>query len=243
LYDLLSEEIKQKGFEAMVADECAWLGTVRYTLEPKTNFLKPGDLRNLSDWQAFVLNEIFRLRDKIAEKKNKPAYMIMPEDSVRRLADKSLDYSNTAAIPGLHPSLRHGNAAIELKHNIEAIFESAENSKLPRKINRDWPSEEERVQYYERKRMQVQLRDKVFEPIQKRLSERMGPFAARYILSNGWITKWYAGEVKWADIQPGYKVSLIRNIAQELGISLSEIDAYERLWQIPASKYFAGKTT
>ena len=118
---------------------------------------------------------------------------------------------------------------VPLKNNIEAIFKNAENSILERKIKRDWQSEEERVQYYERKRMQIHLRDKVFEPIQKRLSEQMGPFAARYILSNGWITKWYAGEVKWADIQPGYKVTLIQHIANELGVSLAEIDAYERL--------------
>jgi ribonuclease D len=229
LYDILLAEINQKGFTEMITDECEWLQTVRYTLEPKTNFLKPGDLRNMSPRDGFILNEIFLLRDKIAQKKNKPAYMIMPEESVRKLADRTLDYTNIAAIPGLHPSLRNGKTAAELQESIYQIFSIANKNGLAKSVNRGWNSEEDKYLFYERKRMQVQLKEKLFEPVQKRLSEQLGAFAARYVFSNGWITKWFAGEVKWEDMQPPYKRKLIEDIAKELELPIGDIEQYESL--------------
>jgi ribonuclease D len=227
LYDILYAEAVQKGIEGWVEEEQHWLQTVKYTLEKKTDFLKPGDKKNLSPWHAFVLNEIFVLRDRIGEKKNKPAYMIMPEDSVRALAEGSPEF-HLQNLQGLHPSLRHGSAAAELKDNILAIFSTANKNGLSRRAARQFFSDEEREQYLLQKNRQKWLKDHFWAPIQQKMAEKLGSFAARYILSNGWITKWMNGELCWKDFQPAYKQELVKTYAADLKLNYREIEAYEQ---------------
>jgi ribonuclease D len=235
LFETLQKEITEKGYELFVAEEFDLMQQVRYTLEPKTLFLKPGELRKISDWDAFVLNELFRLRDTIAQKKNKPAYMIMPEDSLRRIASQTLDYRMPSAIPGLHPSLRHGQMAKELQSNIAAIFAEAGRKGLDRKIRRNPFTAEQRELYTERKNRQNRLKDKIFGPIQKHIADTMGDYAARYIISNAWVTKWLAGELNWHDLQPAYKRKMIEETAGKLGIPFEEILDYDGLEPIESS--------
>jgi ribonuclease D len=227
LYDILYAEAEQKGLADWVEEEQEWLQTVKYTLEKKTDFLKPGDKKNLSPWHAYVLNEIFVLRDRIGEKKNKPAYMIMPEDSVRALAEGSPEF-HLQNLHGLHPSLRHGSAAAELKDNILRIFSTANKNGLSRKAARQFFSDEDREQYLQQKNRQKWLKDHFWEPIQKKMADQLGAFAARYILSNGWITKWMNGEMFWKDLQPAYKQELVKSYAADLKLNYSEIEAYEQ---------------
>ena len=227
LYDILYAEAEQKGIAAWVEEEQNWLQTVKYTLEKKTDFLKPGDKKNLSPWHAFVLNEIFVLRDRIGEKKNKPAYMIMPEDSVRALAEGSPEF-HLQNLHGLHPSLRHGSAAAELKESILRIFATANKNGLSRKAARPFFSEEEREHYQLQKNRQKWLKDFFWAPVQERMVEQLGPFAARYILSNAWITRWMNGELSWNDFQPAYKQELVKSYAADLKLNFGEIEAYEQ---------------
>jgi ribonuclease D len=227
LYDILYTEIEEMGLTAWVAAEQDWLQTVVYTLEKKTDFLKPGDKRNLSPWHAFVLNEMFVLRDRIGEKKNKPAYMVMPEDSVRALAEGSPEF-HLQHLQGLHPSLRHGSAAAELKENILSIFSMANKKGLSRNAARQFFSEDEREQYQMQKNRQKWLKDHFWEPIRKKMADQYGAFAARYILSNGWITKWMNGEMFWKDLQPLYKQELVKSYAADLNLNYREIEAYEQ---------------
>jgi ribonuclease D len=227
LYDILYAEAEQKGISAWLEEEQNWLQTVKYTLERKTDFLKPGDKKNLSPWHAYVLNEIFVLRDRIGEKKNKPAYMIMPEDSARSLADGSPEF-HLQHLQGLHPSLRHGSASDELKDNILGIFATANKNGLSRTAARQFFSDEEREQYQLQKNRQKWLKDHFWAPIQGRMADQLGAFAARYILSNGWITKWMNGELCWKDLQPAYKQELVKSYAADLHLNFGEIEAYEQ---------------
>lgn len=227
LYDILYAEAEQKGLTGWVEEEQHWLQTVKYTLEKKTDFLKPGDKKNLSPWHAFVLNELFVLRDRIGEKKNKPAYMIMPEDSVRSLAEGSPEF-HLQNLHGLHPSLRHGSAAAELKESILRIFSTANKNGLSRKAARQFFSDVEREQFQVQKNRQKWLKDQFWAPIQGRMADQLGSFAARYIISNAWITKWMNGELFWSDLQPAYKQELVKSYASDLKLNIGEIEAYEQ---------------
>jgi ribonuclease D len=229
LYDKLKEEIEDKGLTKYIQEEDHWLQEVRYTLVPKTNFLKPGELRNISPWDSFVLNSLFQLRDTIARVKNKPAFMIMPEESVRRIASENLDYTRPSEIPGLHPSLRHGNTAQELKSGIDTIFEEATKRQLDKNPQRVIFSGLEKEAYYQRKHLQHKLKVKILAPIQKALGEKYGIHAARYMLSNAWVTKWLAGECKWKDLQPSYKRKIVKETAKELGLPYDEILEFDRM--------------
>ncbi len=227
LYELLMQEAIDKNLEALVNEEFDWLQTVKYTLEPKTNFLKPGDTKNLSPLQQFILNEMYLLRDDIARRKNKPAFMIMPDDLVRFLAEEVGNMEKVGSRSGLHPSLRHGNAAIQLETQIDDVFQRAEESGLPDDLKRNTFSPSERAAWHEQKNRQQVLKDEVFAPVQKHLIDRFGAHAARHILSNAWVTKWLQGDVKWSGLQPAYKRELIRETAGELHAPFEEVAAYE----------------
>jgi ribonuclease D len=227
LFDILMEEATAKGLVPFVEEEAMWLQTVKYTLEPKTNFLKPGDLKNLSDWQQYVMNETFKLRDKIAQVKNKPAFMIMPEPTVRDIALGYANYGDPAKLPGLHPSLRHGLTANEFVNSIEQIFDKANDLKLNKRIERVYFTDEEMKANRLKKDWQIRLKEKVLEPIQKAMIAKLGEFTTRYIISNGWITKWLNGEVKWANLQPAYKRRLIHETGTELGLEMQLLQEYE----------------
>ncbi len=227
LFNILSEEADAKGLTPFLEEESLWLETVKYTLEPKTNFLKPGDLKNLSDWQQYVLNETFKLRDKIAGIKNKPAFMIMPEPTVRDIALGYADYRDTGKLTGLHPSIRHGNTAKEFADNMAQIFRQANALKLNKRVTRVYFTEEEMQANRVKRDWQRKLKDDIIEPVQKALIARLGEFATRYIMSNGWVTKWLNGEVQWADLQPAYKKRLIYETGTTLGLEMALLQEYE----------------
>ncbi len=227
LFNILMEEAAAKGLLPYVEEESIWLETVKYTLEPKTYFLKAGDIKNLSEWQQYVMNETFKLRDKIAQIKNKPAFMIMPEPTVRDIAMGYANYREPANLTGLHPSLRHGNTAKEFVENVAQIFNKANEMKLNKRIEKVYFSEEEMQANRYKKDWQTHLKVKVLEPIQKAMMARLGEFATRYIISNGWITKWLNGEVRWTDLQPAYKGKLVEETGTALGLEIHLLQEYE----------------
>lgn len=236
LYDLLRQEIAAKGLVEMVEAENSWLQEVRYVFERKTNFLKPGEIQRISAYDRYVLNELFLLRDTIARKKNKPAFMIMPEESLRKIASGDLNFRIPAEIPGLHPSLRHGQTAREFQSVIAGIFNTANHRQLATYLQKSDFTEEEKQAFLERRQLQNRLKNRILEPIQKEMADKMGPFAARYILSNAWISKWLTRECKWNDLQPAYKQAIINKTAQNLGLSFEEILNYDGLPPISTSK-------
>lgn len=227
LFNLLREEAAEQGIEKMVEEEFDWLQTVRYTLEPKTNFLKPGDIKNLSPKHQYILNEIYLVRDEIARRKNKPAFMIMPDELVRFLAESPHNFQNIQPRSGLHPSLRHGTAAEQIQMQLEAIFKRSGQSDLSENLQRNYFSLAERAAWQRRKNRQQRLKDDLFTPVQKYMADKMGANAARYMLSNAWITRWLLGEVKWESLQPPYKRKLVREAAEALKAPFTELAAYE----------------
>lgn len=228
LYAILKSEIEKKGIWSWVQEEFLWLQTVKYTIEPKTNFLKPGDIRVLSPRQQYVLNEIFKLRDKLARIKNKPAFMIMPEQTVRDIALGRITRYVPSEMPGLHPAFRHGKAAEELSGNLHAIFEDAGKTNHETQSNARRQNDTEPQQNQKKRDMQLLLKNDFWAPIQQKLSEDYGTYTARYLLSNGWVNKWLNGEVKWKDIQPAYKQTLLKETCTSLGKDFSLVEAYEQ---------------
>ena len=228
LYNILMEEANERGILPYLEEESALLESVKYTIEKKTNFLKPGDLRNLSLWQQYVLNETFKLRDKIAQIKNKPAFMIMPETTVRDIALGFADFRDTRKLTGLHPSIRHGNMAGEFVETMSEIFQRAHAQKLPRGISRQQVSDEEYRANKAKKEWQAKLKESILDPVRIAMSENLGEFATRYIISNSWLSKWLNGDVRWSDLQPGYKRRLFAETGLALGLEMGLLAEYEQ---------------
>jgi hypothetical protein len=218
-----------------VLQEFERLQTLRYTYERKINFLKYNDLKNLSPYDQYVLNEIYLLRDDIAMKKNKPAFMIMPEDAVRAIAAEDPGWIESNLPNRLHPSLKHGNALQEFKNNISEIHETAITNNLSRLPEKDNFSGEEKAAYYRKKKRQIEIKEVLLGPIQGKMSADLGEFTSRFILSNAWINKWLNGDLPLNSLQPVYKLFLIKTYCQSLGIDFELINRFELDFGNPAS--------
>jgi ribonuclease D len=227
LYKVLYAEAEANNLSSWVKEESDWLQQVRYTTEERTNFLKPADLRNLSPKNQYILQQIFLLRDGLARQKNKPAYMIIPEETLREWAElhpQQLEYVDTHR---LHPSIRRGNILQQIKKKLIAFHEEADKMNLSNKVIRETFSAAEKQRFYEQKQQQSHLKANWFAPVQQTLYEQVGQFAGRYILSNAWVNKWLQGEVHLTDLKPAYKWQLIESIGRQKNLDPAELHAYE----------------
>jgi hypothetical protein len=153
--------------------------------------------------------------------------MIMPDDLVRFLAESTDNFEQMGSRSGLHPSLRHGTAGAQLQSQLEDIFQRSEALNLSDELQRNSFSPFERNAWQKQKNRQQMLKDALFTPVQKYMADKMGANAARYMLSNAWVTKWLLGEVKWESLQPPYKRDLVREAAEALKTPYYELTSYE----------------
>jgi len=227
LYKILYAEAEAQNLTMWVNEESDWLQQVRYYTEERSNFLKPADLRNLSPKNQYILQQMFLLRDGLARQKNKPAYMIMPEETLREWAElhpQQLEYVDTHR---LHPSIRRGNILQQIKQKLVTFHKEADQLKLGNKVIRETFSATEKQRFYAQKEQQSFLKTNWFGPVQQTLYEQVGQFAGRYILSNAWINKWLQGEVLLSDLKPAYKWQLIESIGRQKSLDPADLQTYE----------------
>jgi ribonuclease D len=87
MYDVLKERLERNGRYEWAMEECALLGDPdRYRVDERRAYLRiPGAMR-MTRRELGILNEIVKLRDRIARERDLPAKYVMPEDVVAGLA-------------------------------------------------------------------------------------------------------------------------------------------------------------
>jgi ribonuclease D len=87
LYDALRQRLEEKGRYEWVFEECAELGDVeRYRIDERRAYLRiPGSTR-MSRRELAILNELVKLRDRVARERDVPVRYILPDDVVAGLA-------------------------------------------------------------------------------------------------------------------------------------------------------------
>ncbi|HVS45204.1 MAG TPA: ribonuclease D [Verrucomicrobiae bacterium] len=95
LQDKLLERLRENGRESWALDECAMLGTVdRYLFDERRTLLRVPGSNRMNRRELGVLDELVRLRDKVARDRDLPAKYVIPEDvlaSLATLRPKSID--------------------------------------------------------------------------------------------------------------------------------------------------------
>lgn len=216
LKTILSEEAKAKGLWAFVAEEQMALTTTIHKPADKKTFLKNGDYY-LSPYDQHILNETFQFREELAKERNRPAFQIMDETTLRALADGSLSPKKIADVRGVFGPFRNDKFADELSRKMAAIREDAKAQNLSK-------AKPERVRQTDetRRERSVAEEDKVaiFQPIQEWLATHFGEHTARFILSNGTVNELLRKSLCLGDIPRKYKQELVMQAAGELGIDL-----------------------
>lgn len=214
LQQKLEAEIKVKGLTDLLYSEEAALSLADYTPEVKTWFLKKDDERHLSPYDQHILNALFVFRDKTAQELNKPAYQVMDEQLLRGLAFGDLAPEDLPDAKGLHHRLRSFGFVKDIKQTLQSAKSFAATEKLPTTLQGRTPLTPE-----QRAARDKGERDKevLFLPIQQALGQRLGQFAARYLLSNGMVGNIVTGRIRLSDLPPA-RQALIRETAAGLGL-------------------------
>jgi ribonuclease D len=87
LYDALCPRLQEKGRYEWVYEECEELGDIeRYRIDERRAYLRiPGAMR-MSRRELGILNELVKLRDRVARERDVPLRYILPDDVVAGLA-------------------------------------------------------------------------------------------------------------------------------------------------------------
>ncbi|MGA8097475.1 MAG: HRDC domain-containing protein, partial [Candidatus Cybelea sp.] len=87
LYDELRPRLEERGRYEWVYEECAELGDIeRYRMDERRAFLRiPGAMR-MSRRELGILNEVVKLRDRVARERDLPLRYVLPDDVVAGLA-------------------------------------------------------------------------------------------------------------------------------------------------------------
>jgi ribonuclease D len=87
LYDALRPRLEEQGRYEWVYEECAELGDIeRYRIDERRTYLRiPGAMR-MSRRELGILNEIVKLRDRIARERDLPVRYVLPDDVVAGLS-------------------------------------------------------------------------------------------------------------------------------------------------------------
>lgn len=129
MYDILSERLQRNGRYDWALEECASLGDPeRYRVDERRAYLRiPGAMR-MNRRELGVLNEIVKLRDRIARERDLPAKYVIPDDVVAGLATlKPKTIEDLSQLRRLDGGIRRqlGEAILAAVSGGEAIPEDA----------------------------------------------------------------------------------------------------------------------
>lgn len=85
--DKLLERLREAGREAWALGECALLGTLdKYVVDERRSLLRVPGTNRMNRRELAILNELVRLRDKVARDRDVPTKYVIPDDVMAGLA-------------------------------------------------------------------------------------------------------------------------------------------------------------
>ncbi len=149
LANILEKELEKKGRLSWVYEECEYLSRVRYSLSDKDPlYLRFKGAGRLSRRELAVLESLLQFRKSIAEKKDKPPFKIIGNDSIMKIVK-----SRPVNLRGLEKVKALSPKQIRL-HGTEVVEAVKKGLKIP----------ENELPVYPRKKA-----PKIFPPVPKRI--------------------------------------------------------------------------
>ncbi len=143
MYDVLCRRLESKGRYGWALEECAELGDLaRYRVDERRAYLRiPGAMR-MNRRELGILNEVVRLRDRIARERDFPPKYVLPDDVVGGLAAlRPKQLEDLSQLRRLDAGARRqlGDAILEAVARGEALDETdlPEKPKRPLGASRD----------------------------------------------------------------------------------------------------------
>ena len=220
LHDILWKEAEAINITDWVVDETTANNNFHYIHEAEEgNFLTKTDIKECTEAEQYVLNQLLTLRDKHARKHNKPPYQIIDNQLLRDLVLGKEDFADWLSFK-VYKTLRTHDFQEEIVLAYEKADEEVDALKLSRttrpRLNPEQRAQNSRL-IAERERQRLAK----FRPIQAVIVERHGLNTSRYIFSESYITQILREQQKLSEINTPYRLKMIESIAKELNIDLS----------------------
>jgi ribonuclease D len=193
-----------------------------YSPKPKETFLSPKEQRDLTPFQQYILNELYRFRDEQAKYINKPHYQVFPEQLVYQVMQTPMVLKDWMNIKGIHYRIQNESVA----ERFRAVLEQAETTAKERSLStqKQSPTSQEVAEWQRKAARYNRLREHVFLPIKRCIEENYGSHFAPYILSNETISSLISGDIKLSEVAPAFQQHIIRDAAQALNIDISAFE-------------------
>lgn len=223
LHEALESQLTAAQKSAWFAQEMKAVENTSYEWSQKTDFIKKADRDEFSEYDLFVLTELFKFRDEVAQKLNKPAYQVFSDDFVRGIVRNPAQLANWPQLRGIIHYVKSESFGAK----IEAAYQRIVTTATAQELGTD-PTAKKRLsaaEWSEIDRQREALRvakEQVFGPIKTQLAQQYGDFVANSTLSNNVVAELAAGTLTISKFKIDYKRTILNATAAQLGIDLKK---------------------
>lgn len=219
LRQILAQQLQERGRWEWFGQSMQLLEQKNYALEPKKTFLSHKEQKELSPFDQYILNELYRFRDEQAQKVNRPVYQVIADTVLYQILQQPATLKNWTNLKGVHHRLLNFVVAKALGQCYSEAHTTATTQGLSKSLTRTPQTEREHTQ--QRLRMQRHLKEDIFMPIKKQIELLHGPQLTPYILSNDLINTLASGTQKLAEITTAHQRQIIQEAAATLRLDIS----------------------
>lgn len=219
LRDALTQQLKEQNRWEWFVQSKTFLARKSFAPKIKDTFLSAKEQKEFNPFEQFVLNELYRFRDKQAQRVGKPVYQVIAENVVHNVLQNAETLDNWTTLKGVHYKLQTPQIAAQLKEVLAQASDSAKELKIPTEKPKLTPIQLKEIQL--RSTRANILKNEVFLPIKRWLEQKYGLLLTPYLLSNETISTLISGEGTLAEICPMFQQNIIREAAEAIGIDIS----------------------
>lgn len=214
------KEADQKEISSWIKEENDVFDRLNYRDVDDINLIKEKDKKDLTEYEWHLFKNLMEFREKIAEENNVPGFKVIHKDSLIKIA-KNPDNLNGSRFPNKY--FNPGNQSTAEEHLTELLRKSEKEAlKLglskSEPVNKPLSKDEYNEMKKERSRVN-QIKNNLFKPVKKRITEDYGAEAASFMLSNRIISEIITGERNGL---LNYKKELLLSYAEELNLDIQE---------------------
>lgn len=220
LKERFEKEADQKKISSWIEEENEVFDRLNYTDVDDINLIKDKDKKDLTEYEWHLFKNLMAFREKLAEKNNVPGFKVIHKDSLVKIA-RNPDNLNGSRIPEKYfASEKKGTSEELLKKVLRKSEEDALNLGLSKSDPAIKPLSKEEYAEMKKERGRVnRIKNSLFKPIKKRITQEYGSEAASFMLSNRIISDIITGERNGL---LSYKKDLLHSYAKELNLDIHE---------------------
>jgi ribonuclease D len=212
---------REKGILHWLAEENSSWNSYKMEEKQPGQFASKDDSKRIPPFQLFIYNALLGIRDRHAQRSNKPGYQVIAKEILIDLSFKPELISGWFDLKGIHPKFQTEEVKLELTRALEESRILATEMKLPKHTESSRYTPQQRAEQADERRRIADKVDVQFRPILEVITQRYGEFAASYLLNEKTMTELVSGKLRISTLPYAYRTELILGIGKDLEINVN----------------------